>query len=208
MQLIRETEERKCRQIKSICKYVCFYIYMAAVLLYPIITGFPISYSTPRFYYLTVIMFLNNFFLRAHVPRGCNLGFYRSGSASRMILVRGRIQRETFVWDPMTELTITSPYFHSRTRFNCNTFTMGTGQPYARVDLNPMPESTLSLSQGLWIWPQIWQRDQSPNFFTFKEPRNRFQIINSASLCSLAGRYDNPIPTRFLAPTDCLKIPA
>jgi hypothetical protein len=23
------------------------------------------------------------------------------------------------------------------------------GQPYARVDLNPMPESTLSLSQGL-----------------------------------------------------------
>jgi hypothetical protein len=25
---------------------------------------------------------------------------------------------------------------------------------------------------------------------------------------SLAGRYDNPIPTRFLAPTDCLKIPA
>jgi hypothetical protein len=25
---------------------------------------------------------------------------------------------------------------------------------------------------------------------------------------SLAGRYDNPIPTRFLAPIDCLKIPA
>jgi hypothetical protein len=32
--------------------------------------------------------------------------------------------------------------------------------------------------------------------------------INSASLCSLAGQYDNPIPTRFLAPLDCLKIPA
>ncbi len=31
---------------------------------------------------------------------------------------------------------------------------------------------------------------QSPNFYTFKEPRNRFQGINSASLCSLAGRYD------------------
>jgi hypothetical protein len=27
-------------------------------------------------------------------------------------------------------------------------------QPYDRVDLNPMPESTLSPSQGLWIWPQ------------------------------------------------------
>jgi hypothetical protein len=30
--------------------------------------------------------------------------------------------------------------------------------------------------------------------------------MNSASLCSLAGRYDNPFPTRFLAPIDCLKI--
>jgi hypothetical protein len=33
--------------------------------------------------------------------------------------------------------------------------------------------------------------------------------MNSASLCSLAGRYDNHIPTWFLAPIkDCLKIPA
>jgi hypothetical protein len=32
--------------------------------------------------------------------------------------------------------------------------------------------------------------------------------MSSANLCSLAGRYDNPIPTRFLAPIDCLKIPA
>jgi hypothetical protein len=39
-------------------------------------------------------------------------------------------------------------------------------------------------------------------------PRNRFQGMNSASLCSLAGRYDNPIPTRFLAPIECLEIPA
>jgi hypothetical protein len=38
------------------------------------------------------------------------------------------------------------------------------------------------------------------------EPRNRFQVMNSASLCSLAGRYDNTIPTRFLVPIDCLKI--
>ncbi len=40
------------------------------------------------------------------------------------------------------------------------------------------------------------------------EPRNRFRGMNSASLGSLAGRYDHPIPTRFLAPIDCLKIPA
>jgi hypothetical protein len=32
--------------------------------------------------------------------------------------------------------------------------------------------------------------------------------MNSASLCSLAGRDDNPIPPRFLAPIDFLKIPA
>jgi len=34
-------------------------------------------------------------------------------------------------------------------------------------------------------------------------PRNEFR-----HLCSLAGRYNNPIPTWFLAPIDCLKIPA
>jgi hypothetical protein len=32
--------------------------------------------------------------------------------------------------------------------------------------------------------------------------------MNSASLCSLTGRYDNPIPPQFLAPIDFLKIPA
>jgi hypothetical protein len=40
------------------------------------------------------------------------------------------------------------------------------------------------------------------------EPRNRCQGINSASLCSLAGRYDNPIPSQCLAPIEFLKIPA
>ncbi len=40
------------------------------------------------------------------------------------------------------------------------------------------------------------------------EPGNRYQGMNSASLCSLAGRYDNPIPPRSLAPIDSLKIPA
>ncbi len=47
---------------------------------------------------------------------------------------------------------------------------------------------------------------QSSNFWTFKEPRNWFQKINSASLCSLACRYDNPIPTRFLANMEYFKI--
>jgi hypothetical protein len=51
-------------------------------------------------------------------------------------------------------------------------------------------------------------KKQSPNFETNKEPKNRFQRINSTRLSCLAGRYDNPIPTRFLAPIDCLKIPS
>jgi hypothetical protein len=40
------------------------------------------------------------------------------------------------------------------------------------------------------------------------EPRNRFRGIDSDSLYSLAGRYENPIPTWFLAPIECSKIPA
>ncbi len=42
----------------------------------------------------------------------------------------------------------------------------------------------------------------------FMGPRNWFQGMNSASLCSLAGRYENPIPSRCLAFIDFLKIPA
>jgi hypothetical protein len=55
---------------------------------------------------------------------------------------------------------------------------------------------------------RLQTRAQSPNFLTFKEPKNRCQWIDSASLCSLAGRYGNPTPTRFLAPVDLLRIPA
>jgi hypothetical protein len=42
----------------------------------------------------------------------------------------------------------------------------------------------------------------------FMGPLNWFQEMDFASLGSLAGRYDNPIPPRFLAPIDFLKIPA
>ncbi len=46
-------------------------------------------------------------------------------------------------------------------------------------------------------------------FLNFEEHRNRLQGIDSASQCSLSGgRYDNPLPTRFLSPIDCSKIPA
>ncbi len=50
------------------------------------------------------------------------------------------------------------------------------------------------------ICPQV-RKDRASIFKRLCSPG-----IDSASLCSLAGPYDNPIPTRFLAPTDCLKI--
>jgi hypothetical protein len=62
----------------------------------------------------------------------------------------GWIPKKHGVWDPMPELNITSPYvcpLQSRLQHIYH------GQPFARVDLNPMPESNLSRSQGLWIWP-------------------------------------------------------
>ncbi len=72
-------------------------------------------------------------------------------STSKNAPNRGRIKKHG-VWDPMPELTITSPYVVSRVDSNTCTCTMG----------NPMPESTLTQcqsrlyppSQGLRIWPQ------------------------------------------------------
>jgi hypothetical protein len=40
------------------------------------------------------------------------------------------------------------------------------------------------------------ETEKRRDFKTFKEPRNHFQEIDSASLCSLAGLYDNSISTR------------
>ncbi len=44
-------------------------------------------------------------------------------------------------------------------------------------------------------------------FKTFMEPRNRFQGIDSASLCP-SGPAQQPYSSRFLAPLDCSKVPA
>ncbi len=49
--------------------------------------------------------------------------------------------------------------------------------------------------------------NSEPVFINVYGAGNRFQGMTSASLCSPAGRYDNPIPIRFLDPIDCLKIP-
>jgi hypothetical protein len=110
----------------------------------------------------------------------------------------------------------------------------------------------LFLLKGI-AFSMLYSLRREPEFVNFKEPKNRFQGIDSvclysleaagtsnrivvpalgidtvykfglrdgifkllrragidsASLYSLAGRYDNPIPTRFLAPVECSKIPA
>jgi hypothetical protein len=51
------------------------------------------------------------------------------------------------------------------------------------------------------------KRIAEPEFLNFSgAPRN--QSRQPMLLGGLAGRHDNSIPTRFLAPIDCLKIPA
>jgi hypothetical protein len=69
--------------------------------------------------------------------------------------------------------------------------------PEVRTEPPARPRGTPSPELAAWK-PQpldsgAWQQ-RSPNFETFKEPKNRFQGTNSARLCSLAGRYDNTIP--------------
>ncbi len=51
---------------------------------------------------------------------------------------------------------------------------------------------------------------QSPKFKHSRSPRFDYKepILPGCVLCSLAAQYDNPFRTQFLAPTDCLKIPA
>jgi hypothetical protein len=59
----------------------------------------------------------------------------------------GRIQRQT--WCVGVDCNLTLYPLQSRLQHIFH------GQPYARVDLNPVSESTLSLRQDLWIWPLI-----------------------------------------------------
>ncbi len=59
---------------------------------------------------------------------------------------------------------------------------------------NPLSGSNLSPPPPFPVWINILWR----YFNTFKELSNRFQGINSASLCCLASQYDNPIHVLFL----------
>ncbi len=60
----------------------------------------------------------------------------------------------------------------------------------------------------LWSRLTIRLLCTEPECLNFQGAQDRLQGTNSARLESLAGRYDNPMPSGFLAPIDCLKIPA
>ncbi len=55
-----------------------------------------------------------------------------------------------------------------------------------------------------WIACALFSEPVFLNVYGAPESISR---MSSASLRSLAGRYDNPLPPRFLAPIDSLKIP-
>ncbi len=63
----------------------------------------------------------------------------------------GRIQRKTWRMGPFSGADYLN-LCQLQSRFQH----MYHGQPYFRVDLNPVPESTLSSSQRLNIWPQFY----------------------------------------------------
>jgi hypothetical protein len=58
------------------------------------------------------------------------------------------------VYGPYAAVDYITSFFVD-SRVDSNTFTLG--QRYARVGLNPKPESTFSLSQGLRVRP-VWSR--------------------------------------------------
>ncbi len=60
---------------------------------------------------------------------------------------------------------------------------------------------TLGIPYSSLMWHKLMR------FVTKSSPGPVFLNVYVAQE-SIPGRYDNPIPTRFLAPIDCLKIPA
>jgi hypothetical protein len=69
----------------------------------------------------------------------------------------------------------------------------------------PCLEFHIRCNTALYYWFVNWTRICK---LLIRKLRNRFHGIDSAILCSLAELYDNPIPSRFLAPIDCTKISA
>ncbi len=57
--------------------------------------------------------------------------------------------------------------------------------------------------EGFWL-----RAPPEPEFLNVYGAQELISRNQFCSLCSPAGQYDNPFPTRFLASIECLKIPA
>ncbi len=58
-----------------------------------------------------------------------------------------------------------------------------------------------------------WHSEYFTVYFSFSQTGGHimwpyFRLVTAVQCCSLAGRYDNPVLTRFLYPIDCCEIPA
>jgi len=68
------------------------------------------------------------------------------------------------------------------------------GQTYARVDLNPMPESTLLPSQGLRIWPMLFLTLQDVILGALRQILPQDQPLHALEIASGSHQSFNPRP--------------
>ncbi len=83
-----------------------------------------------------------------------NIRSWRKSSTSSLNIhpeATGRIQRKAWCLGPYVGVDYNLTLWPLQSRLQH----IYQGQPYARVDLNPMPESTLSTSHELWIRPLL-----------------------------------------------------
>ncbi len=90
------------------------------------------------------------------------------------------------------------------TTWHCNTYVQTFMYTfvavYKKIEKNifPVEKERKKERKGHQIHQSAAQKSRARIFKLLRSPRILFQGINFSSLCSLAGRYDNPIPTRFL----------
>ncbi len=61
--------------------------------------------------------------------------------------------------------------------------------------------------ENMWEGENSWQGSMGASMNVVFAASSPSPGIDSTSLCSLGSQYNNPIPTRFLSPIDCYKIP-
>ncbi len=100
----------------------------------------------------------------------------------------------------MSPLPPSSPYITHKIRQIC----------FVYKGRKPRNKKTKGAAENQRNAPLCKAESRKPGFLDNKSSVHAPSGIDYASLCSLAGQYDNPIPirTRFLAPINCFRIPA